>query len=125
MSTTQITKKIEDLPELEKLMDEAKAEADILRNEIKDEMLTRGIDVLMAGRYVVRWIAINGGQLQGEYQAALRQNLAQALASRHQAIDLLYLNQSEEKSLLLKSWIALQVTMQKNPIGTWQETTRT
>ena len=38
MSTTQITQKIEDLLELEKLMDETKAEADILRNEIKGEM---------------------------------------------------------------------------------------
>ena len=46
MSTTQITKKIEDLLELEKLMEEAKAEADTLRDEIKQEMISRNTDVM-------------------------------------------------------------------------------
>ena len=58
MSTTQITKKIEDLLALEQLMEEAKAEADTLRDEIKEEMLNRGIDVLTAGQYIVRWTSV-------------------------------------------------------------------
>ena len=58
MSTTQITKKIEDLLALEQLMEEAKAEADTLRDEIKEEMLSQGVDVLTAGQYIVRWTAV-------------------------------------------------------------------
>ena len=58
MSTIQITKKIEDLLALEQLMEEAKAEADTLRDEIKEEMLNRGIDVLTAGQYIVRWTSV-------------------------------------------------------------------
>ena len=58
MSTIQITKKIEDLLALEQLMEEAKAEADTLRDEIKGEMLNRGIDVLTAGQYIVRWTSV-------------------------------------------------------------------
>ena len=58
MSTTQITKKIEDLLALEQLMEEAKAEADTLRDEIKGEMLNRGVDVLTAGQYIVRWTSV-------------------------------------------------------------------
>ena len=58
MSTILITKKIEDLLALEQLMEEAKAEADTLRDEIKEEMLNRGIDVLTAGQYIVRWTSV-------------------------------------------------------------------
>ena len=58
MSTIQITKKIEDLLALEQLMEEAKAEADTLRDEIKEEMLSQGVDVLTAGQYIVRWTSV-------------------------------------------------------------------
>ena len=39
MSTIEITSKIEALKELEALIEEAKAEAETLRDEIKTEML--------------------------------------------------------------------------------------
>ena len=58
MSTTQITRKIEDLLELEKLMEEVKAEADTLRDEIKQEMINRNTDVLTVGQYIVRWTSV-------------------------------------------------------------------
>ena len=58
MSTIQITKKIEDLLALEQLMEEAKAEADTLRDEIKEEMLSQGVDVLTVGQYIVRWTSV-------------------------------------------------------------------
>ena len=41
MSTIEITSKIEALKELEALIEEAKAEAETLRDEIKTEMLNR------------------------------------------------------------------------------------
>ena len=58
MSTTQITKKIEDLLELEKFIDEVKAEADTLRDEIKAELLQRGTEELTVGPFIVRWTSV-------------------------------------------------------------------
>ena len=55
MSTTEITSKIEALQELEALIEEAKAEADSLRDEIKAEMLKRDTEELTAGQFIVRW----------------------------------------------------------------------
>lgn len=43
MSTIEITSKIEALRELEELIEEAKAEAETLRDEIKAEMMARDI----------------------------------------------------------------------------------
>ena len=58
MSTTEITAKIESLRELEDLIEEAKAEAEALRDEIKSEMLSRDTEELTAGRYIVRWTSV-------------------------------------------------------------------
>ena len=58
MSTTEITSKIEALQELEALIEEAKAEADSLRDEIKAEMLKRDTEELTAGQFIVRWTAV-------------------------------------------------------------------
>ena len=55
MSTTEITSKIEALKELEALIEEAKAEAEALRDEIKTEMLNRNTEEMEAGQYIVRW----------------------------------------------------------------------
>ena len=58
MSTTEITSKIEALQELEALIEEAKAEADSLRDEIKAEMLKRDTEELTAGQFIVRWTSV-------------------------------------------------------------------
>ena len=58
MSTNQITSKIESLLEWEKIMAEAKAEAEALRDEIKQEMLRRNTEELAAGQYIVRWTSV-------------------------------------------------------------------
>ena len=58
MSTIEITSKIEALKELEALIEEAKAEAETLRDEIKAEMLNRDTEELTAGRYIVRWTSV-------------------------------------------------------------------
>ena len=55
MSTTEITTKIEALKDLESLIEEAKAEAEALRDEIKAEMLSRDTEEMEAGQYIVRW----------------------------------------------------------------------
>lgn len=58
MSTIEITSKIEALKELEALIEEAKAEVDTLRDEIKTEMLNRNTEEMEAGQYIVRWTPV-------------------------------------------------------------------
>ena len=58
MSTNQITSKIESLLEWEKIMAEAKEEADALRDELKQEMMRRNTEELSAGQYIVRWTSV-------------------------------------------------------------------
>ena len=58
MSTTETTTKIEALKDLESLIEEAKAEAEALRDEIKAEMLSRDTEEMEAGQYIVRWTSV-------------------------------------------------------------------
>ena len=58
MSTIEITAKIEALRELEALIEEAKTEAESIRDEIKSEMLTRDTEELNAGQYIVCWTSV-------------------------------------------------------------------
>lgn len=58
MSTIEIASKIEALKELEALIEEAKAEAEALRDEIKTEMLNRNTEEMEAGQYIVRWTPV-------------------------------------------------------------------
>ena len=58
MSTHELTAQIESLRALEELIEEAKAEAETLRDAIKQEMLNRDIEELSAGQYIVRWTSV-------------------------------------------------------------------
>ena len=58
MSTIEINSKIEALKELETLIEEAKAEAEALRDEIKAEMVNRNAEEMEAGQYIVRWTSV-------------------------------------------------------------------
>ncbi len=58
MSTIEITAKIEALRDLEALIEEAKAEAESIRDEIKAEMLHRDTEELNVGQYIVRYSCI-------------------------------------------------------------------
>ena len=58
MSTIEITTKIAALKELEDLIEEATAEAETLRDEIKTEMLNRNTEEIEAGQYIVRWTSV-------------------------------------------------------------------
>ncbi len=53
MSKNEIVSKIEALNEWEALMEEARAEAEALRDAIKAEMLTRGVEEMDAGTDIV------------------------------------------------------------------------
>lgn len=58
MSTSNIITKIEELKELEELLEEVKAEADAIRDELKQTMLDRGTEELEAGKYILRYQSI-------------------------------------------------------------------
>ena len=58
MSTKEIINKIEALAEWEAIIEEAKAEAEALRDSIKAEMLEKNTEELEAGAYIVRWTSV-------------------------------------------------------------------
>ena len=58
MSANEITTKIEALRELEELIEEAKVEAESLRDEIKAEMIARDTEEMSVGQYIVRFTSI-------------------------------------------------------------------
>ena len=58
MSTIEIQAQIESLRALEELIEEAKVEAETLRDAIKQEMLNRDTEELSAGQYIVRWTSV-------------------------------------------------------------------
>ena len=58
MSKNELIAKIEALNAWEALMEEAKAEADAIRDSIKQEMLDRDVDELTAGAYIIRWTSV-------------------------------------------------------------------
>ena len=58
MSKNELISKIEALNEWEALMEEAKAEAEAIRDSIKAEMLDRETEELEAGQYIIRWTPV-------------------------------------------------------------------
>lgn len=55
---TQLEIKIEELNEIEKMVEELKAEADAIKDELKSEMSIRGLDQMEVGQYIVRWTSV-------------------------------------------------------------------
>ena len=58
MSKNELIAKIEALNAWEALMEDAKAEADTIRDSIKQEMLDRDVEELIAGAYIIRWTSV-------------------------------------------------------------------
>ena len=58
MSRNELIAKIEALNEWENLMEEAKAEAEAIRDSIKAEMMERDTEELIVGSYIVRWTSV-------------------------------------------------------------------
>ena len=58
MSTNDLVMKVEKLKELEELLEEVKTEAESVRDEIKQEMLTQDTEELEAGQYIIRWPSV-------------------------------------------------------------------
>ena len=58
MSRNELVAKIEALNESEAVIEEAKAEAEAIRDSIKAEMMERDTEELTAGQYIVRWTSV-------------------------------------------------------------------
>ena len=58
MSINEMEKKIAALKEWEELLEEAKAQVESLKDEIKAEMLSRNTEEMTAGRYICRWTSV-------------------------------------------------------------------
>ena len=58
MSKNELVAKIEALNEWEAVIEEAKAEAEAIRDSIKAEMLERDTEELNAGKYIVHWTSV-------------------------------------------------------------------
>lgn len=58
MSKKELISKIEYLQELEGFMEEIKAEADGIRDDIKSLMLKEGTEEMEVGAYIVRWTSV-------------------------------------------------------------------
>ena len=58
MSRNELVAKIEALNEWEALMEEAKAEAEAIRDSLKAELTERGVEELEAGQYIIRYTSI-------------------------------------------------------------------
>ncbi len=58
MSTNDLVMKVGKLKELEELLEEVKTEAESVRDEIKQEMLTQDTEELEAGQYIIRWTSV-------------------------------------------------------------------
>ena len=58
MSKQELIAKIEELNQWEALMEEAKNEAEALRDSIKAEMIERETEELVVGSYIVRWTSV-------------------------------------------------------------------
>ena len=54
----ELITKIEALNAYEELIEKAKAEADAIRDSIKEEMLARDTEELVAGAYIIRWTPV-------------------------------------------------------------------
>ena len=58
MSTIDLEHKITKMQEYEALAEEAKAEAEALRDEIKAELTRRNSEEVTTGKYIVRWTSV-------------------------------------------------------------------
>lgn len=74
MSSVKIISKIEALKEWEAILEEAKAEVESLKDTIKKEMDSRGVEELEAGQFIARFTTVISSRL--DTTALKRENAA-------------------------------------------------
>ena len=58
MTKNELITKIEALNAYEELIEKAKAEADAIRDSIKEEMLNNDTEEMEVGTYIIRWTSV-------------------------------------------------------------------
>ncbi len=58
MTQITLTHRIEELTDLEAMIEELKAEAETIKDQIKDEMTARDVEEMIVGDYIVRFAFI-------------------------------------------------------------------
>ncbi len=58
MTQITLTHRIEELNDLEAMIEELKAEAETIKDQIKDEMTARDVEEMIVGDYIVRFAFI-------------------------------------------------------------------
>ena len=86
MTNAEMITKIEELKTWEALLEEAKAEAEAIRDELKAEMLNKETEELdLDGKYIMRWTSVTSNRFDSTsfkralpdlYKAYLKQSLS-------------------------------------------------
>lgn len=80
MSTNEIEAKCRELRQLQRLIDEAQAEAETIRDAIKAQLTTQGVDELQAGEYRVSWKSVTTTRIDAKAFQQAFPEVAQAFA---------------------------------------------
>lgn len=86
MTNAEMIKKVEELNKLEELIEEAKAEAEAIKDVIKGEMLANDTEEMdLDGKYIVRWTSVTSNKFDSAtfkktlpeiYKAYLKQSIS-------------------------------------------------
>lgn len=86
MSKNELLTKIELLNEWEKIIEEAKNEAELIKDEIKAEMDERELDEMVVGSYIVRYKTISNSRFDStafkKYNVELYKAFLKQVASK-------------------------------------------
>lgn len=66
MSTNEITRKIRELKELQALIDEAQAEAETIKDELKNILTENGTDELSVDVYKIRYVTVTSNRFDSK-----------------------------------------------------------
>ena len=77
MSIDEMESKIRDLRSLQRLIEEAQAEAEAIKDGIKAQLTAQGVDELQAGEYRVSWKAVTSSRLDGKALKAALPDVAE------------------------------------------------
>ena len=77
MSIDEMESKIRELRSLQRLIEEAQAEAEAIKDGIKAQLTAQGVDELQAGEYRVSWKAVTSSRLDGKALKAALPDVAE------------------------------------------------
>ena len=90
MTKAEMVRKVESYKEWKALMEEAKAEMEAIENEIKEELIDREVEELVADQYVIRFTSVLSNRFDTtafkKYYAELYKSFTKQVASKRFSI---------------------------------------